>query len=233
MLPILANEPNWGAAFLTFAATSGSDPLALTQLIREGSKANLPIDANIRTNLVNSLVAKGLVGPAWDYYSSFRGTSSKARSRDPEFVLTDNEARTAFDWALGTSTGTSTAMLSKGDSGVFDFAAAPGSGGLLLQQLQVLPAGIYRLEGTSAGIDLPERSRPYWSLSCIDGRELGRVVVPDPQRNAALFGGRMTVPSDCPVQTLALIARPVEGLTGLTGQIESVQLAPDTASDRP
>jgi len=117
--------------------------------------------------------------------------------------------------------------------GVVDFAAAPSSGGPVLQQVQLLRPGRYRLEGRSSGVEQPARSLPYWILMCRDGRELGRVALsssmPDTGGNASgeeTFSGEFTVPTNCPVQTLTLIVRPSDQITGVTGQIHRAQLAP-------
>jgi hypothetical protein len=92
--------------------------------------------------------------------------------------------------------------------------------------MQVLPPGDYRLEGHASGIEQPESSAPYWLLSCSDGRELGRVVVHNATRDGGHFAGRFNVPAGCPSQFLTLVARPSDLVSGLSGQIDQVQLSP-------
>ena len=96
----------------------------------------------------------------------------------------------------------------------------------MLTQVQVLPPGAYRLVGRSSGLDQPEASRPYWALTCRDGRELGRVAVPNSAQAEGQFAGELRVPAGCPVQVLALIARPSDDVSGVSGQIDAAQLVP-------
>ena len=95
-----------------------------------------------------------------------------------------------------------------------------------MQQTQLLPPGSYRISGRSRGIDQAERSRPYWVLLCQDGRELGRVEVPNSDVANGEFAGRISVPGDCAVQTLSLIARASDDIAGVSGQIERAMLVP-------
>src|SRR3546814_15761840 len=86
------------------------------------------------------------------------------------------EARTVLDWSAVNGTGVSTAILPEAQNGLFDFTVSMGNGGPLLQQLQMLPAGDYVLEGHSIGIEQPARSRPYWIVRCQTGGEIGREI---------------------------------------------------------
>jgi len=111
-----------------------------------------------------------------------------------------------------------------GEGGGFDFSAGPSVGGPMLQQMQMLPPGTYLLQGRSRDIDQAADAQPYWMLQCYKGRELGRVAVPNSVVARGGFDGRLTVPADCPVQLLALVAVPSEAMTGLAGTIEQVEL---------
>jgi hypothetical protein len=63
-------------------------------------------------------------------------------------------------------------------------------------------------------------------LQCREGRELGRVVLPDSAEARGEFDGRFTVPQGCPVQMLALVLRPSEAVSGVSGRIDRLQLTP-------
>lgn len=146
-------------------------------------------------------------------------------SRDPNFGAT-LKLPAAFDWIPIETTGISTSIQSAPEGGVFEFAAAPSVGGLLLQQVQMLPPGAYVLEGHSAEVDQPANTRPYWTLACRDGRELGRIELPNSTVTSGRFAGRFVVPADCPVQTLALNARASSAISGTTGKIDWALLQP-------
>jgi hypothetical protein len=63
-------------------------------------------------------------------------------------------------------------------------------------------------------------------LRCSDGRELGRVALPNSDEAEGNFAGRFSVPAGCPVQTLVLVAPGSEGVSGLSGQIDRAQMSP-------
>lgn len=225
LLTILASAPVWTEGFLHRVSASGIDPLAAVTFFREGRAIDLPVTDAMRASLVNVLMAEGEVQQAWAYYSEFRPGVERFRSRDPELAFTTDD-RTVFDWMPGVQPGISAAILQEGEDGILDFSLPPGTGGTLVQQTQLLAAGLYRISGRSRGIDLPERSRPYWALFCQDGRELGRVEVPNSEIASGVFGGQIAVPTGCAVQTLSLIARTSDAITGVSGQIERVSLVP-------
>lgn len=226
----LAARPAWGPAFVDHVAVGGSNPRATASLFTSLNRAGLTVSESAQTALIGALAAKGDYDAAWSYYASVRPSADRRRSRDPRFTST-NDSPSQFDWQAMNDVGITTA-IQRGDdvsghaSGVFDFAAPANVGGQLLRQLQLLPAGRYVLTGRSAGIDQPEASRPYWALTCLDGRELGRVVVPTAARGDGRFGGRFIVPVDCPAQYLSLVARPSDAVSGVSGQIEEAALRP-------
>lgn len=226
LMTVLAAKPAWTQAFVTFAATSGIEPRAVVRMFLDGRRIGLPVDNNFRASLVNALLAKGETSEAWAYYTTFRGAADRRRSRDPLFALAA-DARAGFDWTPGGEPGVSAAILqSSRDRGRVDFALPASAGGVIVRQTQLLPAGAYRLSGRTTGIQQPERSLPYWVLTCADGRELGRIVVPNSSQANGVFEGRFTVPQGCPVQTLSLVARASDEIGGVSGQIEQAALTP-------
>ncbi len=226
LLPILATDPIWKDGFISYAAGSGIEPEGAIALFREGRRSGVRPTDELRASLVNALVARNKTEEAWSYYRTFRPDARRDRSRDPNFAL---QAATpaVFDWQAGSDKRLSAAILRQGKKGLLDFAVPPSVGGELVSQRQVLPPGRYRLEGVSRRIDQPERSRPYWSLTCQDGRELGKVTVSSSQEADGRFSGRFVVPQNCKVQTLSLFARSTDDIMGISGQIENVQLLPE------
>ena len=225
LLPILSTGPVWSDSVLQQVATSGIDPKSGVIFFREASAAGIAVTDDLRAGLVNGLIAQGAFEQAWQYYAQFRSGAVRNRSRDPDFGL-NPDVRSMFDWTPSTQPGVSVAILQDGEGGLLDFSLPPGTGGALVQQTQMLPAGAYKLQGRSRTIEVPDRSRPYWVLLCRDGRELGRVEVANSNRANGRFEGRLTVPSDCAVQTLSLIARTSDAITGVSGQIDQASLTP-------
>jgi hypothetical protein len=79
------------------------------------------------------------------------------------------------------------------NGGGAQFAAPPVVGGPILQQVQLLPPGRYRLDGEVSDMEQSDGAPAYWQLVCTSGRELGRVDLPDAGGRAVGFGGDLTV----------------------------------------
>lgn len=217
----LVSRPPWTSLFIEYAAGNGPDPRATALLFRDLSDYGYNVSNLARELLIGRLAAANAYEPAWAYYASFRREASREKTRDPNF-LAELANPTLFDWQSVATGGLSASI----ERGVLDFAAPASASGTLVRQVQVLPAGEYRLSGHSMTIDQPEGAQPYWLLSCQDGRELARVTVPNSSVANGNFAGRMTVPQGCSVQTLALVARASSALQGLTGQFDRVLLQP-------
>ena len=228
----LVARPPWGEAFINYLPRSSAEPDVSAQFFRRLAKSGVSIPERAQTNVINALVGAGEIEDAWSYYASLRSGAARERSRDPAFAA-QIEAPSAFDWApINSDTGISASIQHSRDGGIFDFAVPSTIGGAVLQQGQFLPAGRYRLEGVSRGIEQPPGARPYWQLTCAGGREAGRVELPNSADNDGRFAGEITVDADCRFQTLRLVARPSSMIGGVTGQIESVQLGMTTGQSR-
>lgn len=222
----LAHRPPWSDAFVQYLATSGPDARSTARLFRRLAQTRTPLPEIATANAVNSLITANAFNAAWDYYRTLRAGTDRRRSRDIDFRA-QLEIPTAFDWVpVMTEPGVAASIQHSAGGGLFDFAAPPTVGGPVLQQMQVLPAGRYRLAGHSIGIEQPPDSRPYWTLMCTDGREIGRVDVPNSTVDNGRFTGMFTVPARCPAQVLRLIARPSNAMSGAAGQIDHVALWP-------
>lgn len=221
LVALLARKPSWAPGFIAFAAGSTGDPIAVAAFLQGLARARVPVSTTAQSGVVNNLIVRGSLAEGWRFYASVRPGADRRRSRDEDFSA-DLETPSVLDWIATNSEGITTTI----HDGMAEFGAPPSAGGVLLRQMQLLPPGAYRLDGHSLGIDQAARSLPYWVLSCQDGRELGRVVVPNSVQAKGAFGGRFTVPPGCPVQTLMLIARPSDAITGVSGQIDRVRLAP-------
>lgn len=225
LVRMLAGQAPWGAPFVTYMVDHNKDPLISATLLREASAAGFAVPASARASVVTALTRAGYANEAWAFYAAQQHGLDRRRSRDPSFTG-DTIAPTPLDWTPVESPGISTSIQRGDRGGVFEFAAPSSVGGSLLQQLQLLPAGRYRLSGHGTTMDLPTDERPFWSVTCHDGREFGRIEIPDPARSGGRFDGTFVIPPGCGIQMLQLVARPVSAATGLSGQIDRVQLEP-------
>lgn len=215
----------WGGTFFDYVSGNGPDPVATLSLFFSLTRAKIAISDGANATILSKLVERGSTDAAWAYYVVLRPDADRRRSRDPRFTTNINVA-SPFDWILVNDGGVSTSIQRGDDGGILDFSVPASVGGTLIEQLQLLPVGDYRIEGRSIGIDQPDGQSPYWLLRCRDGRELGRVPVPNSTQANGAFAGRFRVPAGCQVQTLTLVARPSDIVSGLSGQIDRVLLSP-------
>lgn len=220
----LARRPAWGESFDNFLAANAADPATPALLFLALRRAGVTVPDPARIGTINALVAHGRADDAWHYYVADHPDADPRRSRDPRFTAT--LAPTVFDWVPANEVGISSAIQQGAEGGVFDFSAPSSVGGVLLRQAQFLPPGTYRLSGHGDGIEQADGARPYWQLTCADGREIGRVVMPNSSQDNGTFTGTLQVPAGCPVQTLSLVARPSDAIAGLSGRIDRVMLEP-------
>ncbi|WP_242121434.1 hypothetical protein [Sphingomonas lacusdianchii] len=225
LIATLVQRPVWSEQFLGFVAGTGPDARATANLFEALQRRGVALPAGAAPALVGRLLAENYVDDAWRFYAALTPGADRRVARDPDFTA-NPQLPTPFDWLPITDSGVS-ATLQRGErGGIFDFAVPSNLGGPILRQTQLLPPGDYAVEGRSIGIEQAGNALPYWTLTCPDGRELGRVVVPNSGQANGRFAGRLTVPAGCPVQQLVLVARPSEQLSGLTGQIDGIRLRP-------
>ncbi len=225
MLTVLPGATPWRDDFIAYAAKNSPDPRATADLFKDLRRIGVTLNSAAQADLINALLAKDDGPGAWAYYSSIRRGVDRRRSRDPHFVA-GLASPSLFDWTQNTDVDLATSIQRGDRGGVVNFTVPVGRAGALLQQMQWLPPGDYRLEGHSSGIAQPARAQPYWSLTCRNGPELGRVVVENSDVAAGTFTGRFTVPAHCTIQALTLMARASDSPEGVTGLIDRVQLLP-------
>lgn len=218
----LRQRPAWGEDFLTFAGGLGPDPVVTAGFFHRLAGAGIAIPEVAQVTVVNALAKIGSYRESWAFYRTLHPGVDPRRLRDPDFT-SGLQTPSVFDWMPMMQDAGVNASIS---GGAFDFSAPSMVGSVVLQQIQLLPPGEYRLQGVSAGIEQPQQTAPYWRISCINGRELGRIILPSSYTAGGRFAGTFAVPADCPVQTLQLVARPSTATSGAAGQIERVALSP-------
>jgi hypothetical protein len=226
LVQTLSQKPIWAESFLAYAGSHTPDPEATAALFTKLDRTGVTITDGARASVINALIERGELEQAWRFYATNISGALRQSSRDPNFT-TKTDVPSMLDW-VPIDDGTVSGTIQRGDAGgMFDFAAPSSVGGPLLRQVQLLPPGVYHVTGVSSGIEQSSSALPYWSLSCRNqGKELGRVLVPNSNQQNGRFSGRLVVPKGCPVQELTLIARPSDGVSGVTGQIRHIQLSP-------
>lgn len=224
LIRTLTARPSWSEGFLNYVADSQAAPGVIAELFLGLRRAGAIVPDNARASLVGKLIAAESLDDAWAYYAEGHPGADRRRSRDPQF--TNAETPSLLDWVATTDNSMTVSIQRGASGGVVEFSAPSSVGGVVLEQVQLLPPGSYRIKGHSNGIDQVEASLPYWRLTCRDGREIGRVPVSKSNYAEGIFDGQFTIPIGCPVQNLSLIVRPSESVSGVFGQIDLVQLAP-------
>ncbi|MGI9375308.1 MAG: hypothetical protein ACR2PC_04280 [Tsuneonella suprasediminis] len=222
LIDILHTHPVWGDQFIGFVSQGKIDPISAELFLRAATKSGLEVLDGNRVILVNELIQRRQADRAWRYYTSFR-KGDRHQSRDPAFNAAIKRP-SLFDWVSHNSTGISASVQSRKQGGVVEFSVAPSVGGKLIEQRQMLHPGVYQFESTIEDLQQPERSRPFWNLACQDGRDLGKINVPNAENGAVRFSGQFTVPEGCMMQTLALIARPSDEIAGVFGRVRYARL---------
>ena len=161
----LAGGSPWSEGFVNFAASSGADPKAITQLFVALHRAGVAVSDNARASLVSKLISAGALEDAWAYYAESHRGADRRQSRDPRFRNMDTPS--LLDWVPISDGGVSASIQRDGDAGVLEFSAPSSAGGPVVEQLQLLPPGSYRIQGHSDGIDQAVEARPYWILQCL------------------------------------------------------------------
>jgi len=211
----------WGKDFSIYAAAASASPKSVAQLLTGMRRAGLMVPEAAQARVVDALLATNDINGAWAYYASFRRGVSRDASRDPHFTA-QQTTPTQFDWVAIDNPDATSSVQPSPAGGRFDFTASTSTNGPMLRQVELLPAGDYVLEGMMTGIEGTEAALPYWSLTCRDGKELGRATIPANGR----FAATIRVDSDCPLQVLTLMARASDQSSSIAGQVTQARLRP-------
>lgn len=221
VIKTMARGAPWGNDFTIYAAAASTSPKSVAQLLVGMKRAGLTVPEAAQARVVDALLAANDINGAWAYYASLRPGATRGASRDPRFT-TQQEIPTQFDWVVVDNPDATSSVQGSPAGGRFDFTASTSTNGPMLKQVQLLPVGDYVLEGTMTGIEGAEATLPYWSLTCRDGKELGRAIIPANGR----FAATMRVGSDCPLQVLTLVARASDQSSSIAGQVTHARLRP-------
>ncbi|EZP55128.1 hypothetical protein [Sphingomonas sp. RIT328] len=225
LVRLLSTRPAWGSSFIDYVATSAPDEIASAELLLAAKRAAVPVTDSAWALVIDHLIQRRLYDQAWTYFAATHPHADRRRSRDPHFTST--EEAVPFKWVVGRGDDVNATLQANRAGGLFDFTVPAAVGGRLLEQLQILPPGRYQLNGHSREIDQPNSAAPQWILTCReDGRELGRIDVPNSSVLGGIFSGEFVVPEGCRAQVLSLVARPSDTVSAISGQIDRVALVP-------
>lgn len=218
----LSARPAWADSFTDYASTMGSNPQATAVLLSELTRSGVHVSEGASAATIGGLIAQGHVNEAWALYTSLYRFARRDNVRNGRFS-TRTLFPSPFDWTTVDQPGVATDLQFDGKGGVFEFSVPANTGGILLKQVQLLPAGRYRLAGHGLGLEYTRDAQPYWQLTCASGLTVGNVDVPPGETSS--FNGEIVVPDGCAQQTLTFVARPSTKIEGVSGRIDRVEFA--------
>lgn len=221
----LAAAPAWRGDFLFFMATERR--VLPAQAVRFLASARA-VGASAAPGDVATLAARAVIAgdfaTAWGAYRLIRPGADVRRVRDPGFAAL-SESPAPFDWNPSTDGGIVARSATEAGRGGLEVEAEPGTAGIVVDQMQMLPAGRYRLEVDAGAVS--DGGELVWSLACRNGPELARIALPGgPARRYA--APAFAVPDTCRVQQLGLAADASASGDALRGEIRRVVLGPAT-----
>ncbi|MEE4206482.1 MAG: hypothetical protein V2I39_09320 [Erythrobacter sp.] len=209
-VPYMQDPPPWLEGFLRYAVSNSEDPVAIAALAREaGGFPEGPAFATRDTELLRQLVAADEYEAAIAHYRRIPGA-------DPE-VLTSlalTESGTAGDrapvsWQPFELNGIEPYVLAARDGDGVEIEAELQAGykGPFARKLLALAPGSYMLEAAMRAEDFNRDDQVRWTIACA-GSARGDALMRTETAMAEEFvvAAPLTVPADCPVQTVTIDA---------------------------
>jgi tetratricopeptide (TPR) repeat protein len=214
--------PLWRADFLAYLATDARvDPTVAVRFL-ETARGGVAIAPEYLSVLISRAIDAGDYATAWRAYRLVRRDADPRQVRDPGFArLAD--APSAFDWTPASQGGIAAQAVRQDGASRLEIDAEPGTAGRVIEQLQLLPPGRYRLAVDAGSVS--EGGGLVWALDCRDGPNLARIAMPSaPARRYAT--APFTISASCRVQHLTLTVDASTSPSALHAEIGRVTVAP-------
>ncbi len=227
--PYLRRNRPWTGNFLWHAINTDKDLTNIVSLITEarGFPKNKPGDVTSREQekaLINRLVGENRFADAQRIYRMVPG-ANLTRLRDPAFDESDRDARfAAMNWRVSDDPNAGGSFIAKQGTrkpALSVFANAATTQTVASRLLYLRPAR-YLISIRLTQFDPGDAGYLQLQLRCPTANGSGPVWTAsfDAKRGLAQF----TVPTDCPVQFLDIVASGGKGQTGLEAMIDSIAL---------
>lgn len=221
-----ADDP-WVADFVTYAIANAQDLTPIVNLVEEGDDMHRP-----GLTLAQSRLLMGRLDRAGHYAALERiylliPGAKLSRLRDPQFDASDvSEYYGVAGWQAfnGSDAGASFISKRKGASPSVVLYANPATTRTVAAKLMYLEPGTYSISTTLGTVNRGDGGSVGWQLRC-PTREAGSTPWSG-TLNDARSTLTMTIPKDCPIQFLDLVASGGQGQTGLDGTVVNLKLTP-------
>lgn len=225
---LLRTDPPWRQPFFfALAESAPHGPNALRLVGALAPAGMLPRD-DILATLIDRVGRTRDFESAWRIYRLARpGPESGALVRNGGF--TGAESFSPFEWWLNSGGDLSAAQITlegAGDGTVLEVRGSGDNGGVVSQQVLMLPPGRYQLSSLSGPLEETRQADLSWRISCATEQGTAIAEVPlRPARGAAQVSAAWQVPATgCRAQWLVLAVRP-GALSGNVGAwVDSVSI---------
>lgn len=224
--PYIHNDRVWAPLFLVHATANSNNLPALVDLILEsGGLGDLEAAHRQNVELLQRLVTDKAFGDARRLYLHMPGASA-IRLADAQFALSDRQARFGpLGWQViaGPDSGATFTEAADKHTTLSLFANAATTATVATKLLYLRP-GDYDFAARLSKLEKGEAAFIRWQLRCPANGGERPVWALDNVAQAAQ--ATLTVPADCPVQFLEILAVGGSGQNGMDATIDEVSLRP-------
>lgn len=222
--PYIRQQNSWVAPFLFFANSNSNNLPALVSLIQEsGGLLKRDTARDQVQGLLSRLIAEGYFPEARNLYLEMRGAQAW-RLTNAAFDSSDRDGRFgSIGWLLFDDPDAGGGFHGEGRQTRLSVFANSSTTRPVATKLLYLQPGEYLFAAHLANLNRGDGGFLRWQLRCpsSNGQAVWSVNSINKQLRAEL-----TIPANCPVQFLDIIASGGKGQTGLEATIASVSLAP-------
>jgi hypothetical protein len=221
--PYIRSDSGWGPSFLSFAVNNSKDLPVLTSLILETGGLSDPDAARAQeVALIGRLVSERYFAQARQIFMQMPGAKA-SRLSSAAFDVSDRDARFgAIGWQLIDDPDAGGGFAGDGKRVALSVFANSATTRPVATKLLYLQPTNYILNVNVSNIDRGTGGFLRWELRCAD--EGGGTVLWSIDSITSTLKARFTIPANCPVQYLSLIASGGNGQTGMEATIGSVSI---------
>jgi hypothetical protein len=210
-LPYMKANPAWLESFLRYAVSNSSNRVSLARLAEaNGGWPEGEAFSSLDTELLTGLIANGNYAEAAAHFRRIEGADPAVLT---SLALTDSST----DWRLAPITwqpykmnGIDALILASpegGDAVEIEAEIEAGYNGPVARKFLALSPGSYRVQAAMRGEDFGSQDRLRWSLTCAGTPAIPALLTEGvPFAEDMALDARLTVPANCPVQSLTISA---------------------------
>lgn len=226
MAPYIKNDQNWAVQFLTHAIASSSDLPALVDLmLRSGGPRNFQAAKIQEQSLMQRLIAQKMFLEARRLYLGSGGTRA-ARLTATTFHIPDTQDQAdSMEWQLHSDADAGGGFIvGKSGHSALSIFANPGALGTVASKLLYLRPRTYAFAATLSQFEADDGGQLRWQLRCPTLSNDKAIWSASSDRRSV--NATLSIPGDCPVQYLDVVASGGLGAGGLSATVENVSLRP-------